>query len=89
MTPCKEDRTPDFDALVRKAQPLMGHGVTAAIYVVIYNSPYQGFATRADLFFALREQHPNLVGFKEFGAHFDAWYADWSRLPGAVQTYKP
>ncbi|MCC5867408.1 MAG: dihydrodipicolinate synthase family protein [Gammaproteobacteria bacterium] len=34
---------------------------------VIYNSPYYGFATRADLFFALRAAHPNLVGFKEFG----------------------
>ena len=34
---------------------------------VIYNSPYYGFATRADLFFALRADHPNLVGFKEFG----------------------
>ena len=31
---------------------------------VIYNSPYYGFATRADLFFALRADHPNLVGFK-------------------------
>jgi 4-hydroxy-tetrahydrodipicolinate synthase len=34
---------------------------------VIYNSPYYGFATRADLFFALRAEHPNLIGFKEFG----------------------
>jgi 4-hydroxy-tetrahydrodipicolinate synthase len=34
---------------------------------VIYNSPYYGFATRADLFFALRSEHPNLIGFKEFG----------------------
>jgi dihydrodipicolinate synthase/N-acetylneuraminate lyase len=34
---------------------------------VIYNSPYYGFATRADLFFALRAEHKNLVGFKEFG----------------------
>ena len=32
MTPCKEDRTPDFDALVRKAQELMGHGMSAMIY---------------------------------------------------------
>ncbi|TGV75493.1 dihydrodipicolinate synthase family protein, partial [Mesorhizobium sp. M00.F.Ca.ET.149.01.1.1] len=32
---------------------------------VIYNSPYYGFATRADLFFALRAEHPNLVGLKE------------------------
>jgi 4-hydroxy-tetrahydrodipicolinate synthase len=34
---------------------------------VIYNSPYYGFETRAELFFALRERHANLVGFKEFG----------------------
>ena len=20
---------------------------------------------------------------------FDSWYADWSQLPGAIQTYKP
>ena len=34
---------------------------------VIYNSPYYGFATGADLFFDLRRAHPNLIGFKEFG----------------------
>jgi dihydrodipicolinate synthase/N-acetylneuraminate lyase len=162
MTPCTSDRKPDFDALVRKAQQLMDHGMTAMIYAgsmgdwplltdaermegverlvdagipviagtgavntrsavalaahaqkagakglmviprvlsrgavlsaqkahfsailsaapeleaVIYNSPYYGFATRADLFFALREQHPNLVGFKEFGGLEDLSYA--------------
>ncbi len=42
---------------------------------VIYNSPYYGFATRADLFFALRSEHPNLVGFKEFGGAADLTYA--------------
>ncbi len=42
---------------------------------VIYNSPYYGFATRADLFFALRAAHPNLVGFKEFGGSADLRYA--------------
>ena len=42
---------------------------------VIYNSPYYGFATRADLFFALREEHPNLIGFKEFGGAADLRYA--------------
>ena len=42
---------------------------------VIYNSPYYGFATRADLFFELREEHPNLVGFKEFGGNKDLRYA--------------
>jgi 4-hydroxy-tetrahydrodipicolinate synthase len=34
---------------------------------VIYNSPYYGFQTRADLFADLRRSHKNLVGFKEFG----------------------
>ncbi|MFM7055475.1 MAG: dihydrodipicolinate synthase family protein [Planctomycetota bacterium] len=34
---------------------------------VIYNSPWYGFETRADLFFDLRREFPNLVGFKEFG----------------------
>ncbi len=34
---------------------------------VIYNSPYYGYSTGPDLFFALRAEHPNLVGFKEFG----------------------
>lgn len=42
---------------------------------VIYNSPYYGFATRADLFFALRAEHSNLVGFKEFGGENDLSYA--------------
>lgn len=42
---------------------------------MIYNSPYYGFATRADLFFALRAEHPNLVGFKEFGGAADMRYA--------------
>ena len=36
---------------------------------VIYNSPYYGFETKAELFFELRKDHPNLVGFKEFGGH--------------------
>ena len=42
---------------------------------VIYNSPYYGFATRADLFFKLRRQYPNLIGFKEFGGAADLRYA--------------
>ncbi|MBC2884359.1 dihydrodipicolinate synthase family protein [Ochrobactrum sp. CM-21-5] len=154
MTPCKPDRTPDFDALVRKGKELIAQGMSAVVYcgsmgdwplltdeqrmagvealvkagvpvvvgtgavntasavahaahaqkvgakglmviprvlsrgssisaqkahfkailaaapdvpAVIYNSPYYGFATRADLFFALRTEHPNLIGFKEFG----------------------
>ena len=42
---------------------------------VIYNSPYYGFTTRADLFFELRREHPNLIGFKEFGGAADLRYA--------------
>ena len=45
------------------------------IPAVIYNSPYYGFATKADLFFALRAEHPNLLGFKEFGGRDDLSYA--------------
>jgi dihydrodipicolinate synthase/N-acetylneuraminate lyase len=162
MTPCKADRTPDFDALVRMGQELIDAGMSAVVYcgsmgdwpllsdaqrmegvarlvaagiptvvgtgainsasavalaahaakvgaqglmviprvlsrgtsasaqaahfkailsaapdlpAVIYNSPYYGFATRADLFFALRKDHPNLIGFKEFGGSADLRYA--------------
>ena len=42
---------------------------------VIYNSPYYGFETKVDLFFALRAEHPNLVGFKEFGGASAMTYA--------------
>lgn len=42
---------------------------------VIYNSPYYGFETRAELFFALRDQYPNLVGYKEFGGSDSLTYA--------------
>lgn len=34
---------------------------------VIYNSPYYGFETKAELFFKLHAQYPQLIGFKEFG----------------------
>ncbi len=154
MTPCNDDRTPDFDALVKKAQELISAGMSGVIYcgsmgdwplltdeermegvarlceagvpvvvgtgaqnprlaaahaahaesvgakglmviprvlsrgtssiaqrhhfagilaaapntpAVIYNSPYYGFQTRAELFFELRNEFPSLVGFKEFG----------------------
>ncbi|MFC0267608.1 dihydrodipicolinate synthase family protein [Kushneria aurantia] len=46
-----------------------------ALPAVIYNSPVYGFATRAELFFALRQKHRNLVGFKEFGGAADLRYA--------------
>jgi 1-pyrroline-4-hydroxy-2-carboxylate deaminase len=162
MTPCRADRTPDFDALVAKGRELIAAGMSAVVYcgsmgdwplltdaqrmegvarlagagvpvivgtgavntasavahaahaqsvgakglmviprvlsrgpsaaaqaahfkavlaaapelpAVIYNSPYYGFATRADLFFSLRAEHPNLVGFKEFGGPSDLRYA--------------
>ncbi len=162
MTPCKPDRSPDFDALVAKAHALVGQGMSAVVYcgsmgdwpllttawrmegvarlvqaglkvivgtgavntgtalalaaqaqevgahglmviprllsrgtvpaaqkahfkailaaapdlpAVIYNSPYYGYATRAELFLQIRAEHPNLVGFKEFGGFADLSYA--------------
>lgn len=162
MTPCKPDRTPDFDALVHKGKQMIDAGMSAVVYcgsmgdwplltdaqrmegvehlvdaglpvvvgtgaintksavahaahaqkvgtvglmviprvlsrgsspaaqrnhfkailsaapdvpAIIYNSPYYGFATRADLFFALRKEHSNLIGFKEFGGKDDLRYA--------------
>lgn len=42
---------------------------------VIYNSPYYGFETKKDLFFDLRHDHKNLVGFKEFGGAQSMRYA--------------
>ena len=53
-------------------------GVLAAaptLPAVIYNSPYYGFETRADLFFELRSEFQNLVGFKEFGGKEALSYA--------------
>jgi 1-pyrroline-4-hydroxy-2-carboxylate deaminase len=162
MTPCKSDRSPDFEALVKKGKEMIAAGMSAVVYcgsmgdwplltneermqgvedlvaagipvvvgtgavntksavalaahaqevgaaglmviprvlsrgsspiaqrnhfkaileaapdvpAVIYNSPVYGFATRADLFFALRAEHPNLIGFKEFGGKDDLRYA--------------
>lgn len=42
---------------------------------VIYNSPYYGFETKADLFFDLRKEFSNLIGFKEFGGGASLSYA--------------
>jgi 4-hydroxy-tetrahydrodipicolinate synthase len=42
---------------------------------VIYNSPHYGFETRADMFFAIRRDHPNLIGYKEFGGGHSLSYA--------------
>lgn len=162
MTPCNADRTPNFEALVRKGQQVMSAGMNGVVYcgsmgdwplltdqqrmdgvkhlcdagvpvvvgtgamntrsavehtahaasagakglmviprvlsrgtspiaqqhhfsailsaapdipAVIYNSPYYGFETRAELFFELRKQHANLVGFKEFGGGPSLSYA--------------
>lgn len=55
-----------FSAILKAAEGLPA---------VIYNSPYYGFATRADLFFELRRAYPNLIGFKEFGGERDLRYA--------------
>ena len=55
-----------FDALLRAAGELPA---------VIYNSPYYGFETQADLFFDLRKERKNLVGFKEFGGAVSLSYA--------------
>jgi 1-pyrroline-4-hydroxy-2-carboxylate deaminase len=51
--------------------------LTAAVDLpsVIYNSPYYGFETKADLFFELRSRHRHLVGFKEFGGGPSLRYA--------------
>ena len=32
MTPCKADRSPDFDSLVRKGKELVGLGMSAVVY---------------------------------------------------------
>jgi 1-pyrroline-4-hydroxy-2-carboxylate deaminase len=52
-------------------------GVLAAADLpsVIYNSPYYGFETKAELFFELRSRFPHLVGFKEFGGAASLRYA--------------
>jgi 1-pyrroline-4-hydroxy-2-carboxylate deaminase len=51
--------------------------LTAAVDLpsVIYNSPYYGYETKADLFFELRAKHAHLVGFKEFGGRDSLTYA--------------
>ena len=50
-------------------------GAAPEVPAVIYNSPYYGYETRADLFFDLRARHANLVGFKEFGGADSLTYA--------------
>jgi 1-pyrroline-4-hydroxy-2-carboxylate deaminase len=50
-------------------------GAAPELPAVIYNSPYYGFETKADLFFDLRNEFSNLVGFKEFGGADSLSYA--------------
>jgi 4-hydroxy-tetrahydrodipicolinate synthase len=50
-------------------------GAANGLPAVIYNSPYYGYETKADLFFELRAQYSNLVGFKEFGGADSLTYA--------------
>lgn len=50
-------------------------GAAPDVPAIIYNSPYYGYATKADLFFKLRAGHKNLIGFKEFGSKADLRYA--------------
>ena len=54
---------------------------------VIYNSPYYGFETKADLFFSLQKIHPNLIGFKEFGGAAALSYAA-EHITGADPSLK-
>ncbi|MEP2732473.1 MAG: dihydrodipicolinate synthase family protein [Ascidiaceihabitans sp.] len=49
--------------------------VSPDIPSIIYNSPVYGFATKAELFFELRAEYANLIGFKEFGGKDDLRYA--------------
>jgi 1-pyrroline-4-hydroxy-2-carboxylate deaminase len=42
-------------------------GAAEGLPAVVYNSPYYGYETGPELFFDLRRDFPNLVGFKEFG----------------------
>ena len=50
-------------------------GAAPKLPAVIYNSPYYGFETKADLFKKLRTEHNNLIGFKEFGGASSLSYA--------------
>ena len=50
-------------------------GAAPDLPAVIYNSPYYGFETKAPLFFDLRSEFANLVGFKEFGGSASLSYA--------------
>ena len=60
-----------------------GEGLPA----VIYNSPYYGFETKAELFFELAREFDNLVGFKEFGGAAALSYAA-EHITGARPAFK-
>lgn len=62
-------------AIAQKAHFEQILAAAAGLPAVIYNSPAYGFETRADLFFDLRSNYPNLVGFKEFGGSESLSYA--------------
>ena len=72
------------------AQRAHFEGVLAAavdLPSVIYNSPYYGYETKADLFFELRSRYPHLVGFKEFGGRVSLSYAA-QHITGREPTLK-
>jgi len=50
-------------------------GAAPEVPAIIYNSPYYGYETKADLFFDLRAEFASLVGFKEFGGADSLSYA--------------
>ena len=50
-------------------------GAASNVPSVIYNSPYYGYETKADLFFKIQADYPSLVGFKEFGGAQSLSYA--------------
>lgn len=73
MIPRVLSRTTSQDAQRAHFRKVLEAG--ASLPTVIYNSPYYGFETRADLFFELAQEFENLVGFKEFGGAASLSYA--------------
>ena len=73
MIPRVLSRTTSKDAQRAHFRRVLEAG--AGLPTVIYNSPYYGFETRADLFFELTQEFENLVGFKEFGGAASLSYA--------------
>lgn len=73
MIPRVLSRTTSKDAQRAHFRRVLEAG--AGLPTVIYNSPYYGFETRADLFFELAQEFENLVGFKEFGGAASLSYA--------------